>query len=79
MSFAEGFQIVGLLLDIAGVVLVWLFGVLPAFDAQGGEAVVTRTTNDAKHRARYHLILGRFGLCLLIAGFGLQVVGILLD
>ena len=69
----------GLLLDIAGVVLLFFFG-LPA-DVHAGGGTVIQWGGDPEGARRYRRAraLSRLGLLLLVAGFVLQIAGNHLD
>ena len=66
----------GLSLDIAGVVLLFFFG-LPPDIHEGGGMVISWPAgeNQASNAKRYRRAraLSRLGLALLVAGFGLQI------
>jgi len=66
---------VGLVFDIVGALLITLFGLPPAVDRGGVTYLITEGTDQAEARkaTRYER-LGRFGLILLVIGFGLQLV-----
>jgi hypothetical protein len=68
---------VGLVADIAGVVLLYFFG-LPAHISRGGHGSRAADQRDdvEAQQARLYDLLARLGLWLLIAGFALQLAGV---
>lgn len=78
LSLPDVINSLGLALDIAGVVLLYRFG-LPADVHEGGGMQVLWPAGEdqARNARRYRRTrtLSRFGLALLVAGFGLQIVG----
>lgn len=69
----------GLLLDIAGVVLLFFFGLPADVHQGGGTAVLWGGGPENAKRYRRARALSRLGLALLVAGFGLQIAGNYLD
>ncbi len=66
---------VGLILDIAGVVLIYRFGLPIRANASGG-TFIAWGGKDAEGEREYRLarILSPLGLLLLIIGFALQAI-----
>ena len=80
------FACIGLLLDIAGVALIWRYGltrhVSPnSTNALSDEEVVRMLEEEGKLSPEYrnHRFLSRLGLTLLIVGFLLQLIGNCID
>ena len=72
---------IGLVANIVGVVLLYFFG-LPAHIRRGGYGLrdrVVEPRNDVEtQRAKLYDLLARVGIWLLIAGFALQLAGVVL-
>lgn len=64
---------IGLGLDIAGVVLVFIFGLSPHITETGAGFLVWGSDEAEKKKYRRYKRMGRIGLGLLIAGFSLQL------
>lgn len=75
MSLSTCINSLGLLLDIAGVVLIWRFG-LPPEVSRSGMTLLAIEGNDPKEIAKGKRFdfYSRLGLGILIAGFVLQLV-----
>ena len=72
---------VGLVLDIAGVVLLFIYGVpgYPERSSAGAiQIVAEQTDEDEKRRVERAYRRGKCGLALLIAGFAFQLGGVFL-
>ena len=66
---------VGLFFDIAGAILIFIFGLPPKIDAEGQTYLITGEINkEEKARAKKYKIFGNIGLGFLLAGFILQFV-----
>lgn len=69
---------IGLVADIAGVVLIYFFG-LPAHISRGHSSRVLDQRNDVEaQQANLYDLLARLGLWLLIVGFALQLAGVVI-
>ncbi len=70
---------IGLVLDIAGVVLLYFFG-LPAHISRGGHSfrVVDQQNDVEAQQAKLYDLLARVGIWLLIVGFALQLGGVVI-
>jgi hypothetical protein len=70
---------IGLVADIAGVVLLYFFG-LPAHISRGGHRFrVLDQRNDVEaQQAKLYDLLARVGIWLLIVGFALQLAGVVI-
>ncbi len=65
----------GLVLDIAGVVMVWRYGLPEALSREGAQYIITEQTDQAeKAKAARFDLLSKIGLALIIGGFGLQLL-----
>jgi hypothetical protein len=65
----------GLVLDIAGAVLVWRYGLPAAISRTGAIHLILEQRDEAEiAKARRHDTIARRGIGLLIAGFGLQLL-----
>jgi hypothetical protein len=72
---------IGLVLDIIGVVLLFLYG-LPADVTRSGLSPLLlddRPNPEELQKAKHYDRLGYLGLVLLIAGFALQLLGNLIQ
>lgn len=71
--------VIGLSLDIVGVVIVFRHGLPPAVNRSGAQllAVAPPDPEGPKAAAR-HILISKVGLSLIILGFALQIVGALL-
>lgn len=66
----------GLMLDIAGAILLFLFGLPPDFDPLGRTFIVTSDSDDTERtKGDRYRFWGRVGLVLLILGFIGQLAG----
>lgn len=65
---------IGLALDIAGVVLLFVYG-LPHPSVLAGVLDWTSTKEGRKKTDKRVRVLSRLGLALLVTGFALQLVG----
>jgi hypothetical protein len=65
---------IGLILDIAGVVLVWRYGLPESVSREGAQYIITEQTDERERMkaARFDL-LSKIGLGLIIGGFALQL------
>ena len=68
----------GLILDIAGVILLFYFG-LPSKYPQGDLLLVRRVDEAEKQEQIKFNRLSKLGICLLALGFSLQIVGTMFD
>ena len=77
MNYADVVSSIGLILDIAGVVLLFLFG-LPANVRETGGTILLfgggKSTEEAKREHRRYKLVSRIGLVCLIFGFSLQLI-----
>ena len=66
---------IGLISDIAGVILVWKFGIPEVSDRSGRTVlgIAWQSPEEAKQIQRY-LFWSRIGLIAIIAGFGFQLL-----
>jgi hypothetical protein len=65
---------IGLILDIAGALLLWRFGLAPSIDRSGTTHIITEQVDEAEVRKgkRYDRF-GRTGIALLVLGFVFQL------
>ena len=73
MTRANIVNSVGLVLDIAGILLVWLFGLTKLLSVEGELIVADYADGRNKRRIKWHKRLGRLGMGLILLGFGLQL------
>ena len=65
----------GLVLDIAGVCLLFKYGLPERLDREGRSYLMLQTHDDAEIRtARFYDRMSYLALVLIVAGFGLQIV-----
>jgi hypothetical protein len=66
---------IGLVFDIAGVVMVWRYGLPQTLSREGVQYIITEQTDEAeKAKAARFDLLSRIGLILIIGGFALQLL-----
>jgi hypothetical protein len=72
---AHAVNSLGLIFDIAGVIIIWLYGLPPQVDRAGAQHLITEQVDEQEREkaARYDRY-SRYGLALLIAGFVFQLV-----
>lgn len=76
MATSTAINSIGLLLDIAGVIMVWRYGLPEVVSREGAQYVVTGQTDKIeKAKALKFDRLSKVGLCLIISGFALQLIG----
>jgi hypothetical protein len=69
----------GLLLDMAGVLLMFFYGISPLIDAQGHQVITTSTIKESeKRKAKKYNRLSRVVLLLVFLGFSFQFVSYLI-
>lgn len=67
----------GLIVDIVGAVLLFLYGLPAKLDREGHDYIITEAINeDEKRKAAKFDRLGRAGLLLLVFGFLLQLIAL---
>lgn len=75
MSTYNVLAIVGLSLDMIGVILIFLFGISPRYDIEGQTYIVTGGINKKEiKKAKKFKRLSWFGLFLVFSGFLLQLL-----
>lgn len=69
-------NVIGLLFDICGVILLWRFGLPPSVD-RGGTIFLAACNKDEEEETKAHNYdeLSKLALLFLIVGFGLQIAG----
>lgn len=74
-------SILGLFLDIVGVLLLFAFGLPPPAIIIGalGKAILNDTEGIIKNELRLCEISSKTGLFLIVFGFALQIVGLLIQ
>lgn len=66
----------GLMLDIVGVILIFLYGLPEALSREGHQYIITKQKDEKEAlKAKKYDFRARIGLTLLILGFALQLVG----
>lgn len=70
---------IGLVLDIIGVILLFLFGLPSKVKTEEGEPmewdIAEEEEEKRKRRLRFYKIMSHIGLACLIIGFSLQLIG----
>ena len=74
MSLSNCVNSFGLVLDIVGIVLIWLYGIPEPISHRGAQYLTTGLTDEKekKKAERFHA-LSKVGLELIIIGFVLQL------
>lgn len=74
MSLSNCVNSFGLVLDIVGVVLIWLYGIPEPISRRGAQYLTTglRDENEKKKAERFHT-LSKVGIGLIVVGFVLQL------
>lgn len=66
----------GLMLDIVGVILIFLYGLPEPISREGHQCIITEQVDEKEAlKAKKYDFRARIGLTLLILGFALQLVG----
>lgn len=69
-------NVIGLILDIIGVILLWKFGLPENIDRSGTIVLAAEGCDESeKKKASMYDRISQFALLLLIVGFALQIVG----
>lgn len=72
---SHGVNSIGLLLDIAGALLIFFYGIPEPISRHGATYLVTGMTDEAeKRKARRYDLLSRIGLALIVGGFAAQLL-----
>lgn len=66
-------NIIGLCLDILGVVLLFIFGLPAEVNRSGAVGWQIGTTEEGPAKARFYDWMSRFALLALVVGFGFQI------
>ena len=65
---------IGLIIDIIGVILIFLYGISPMLDVKGTVFLVAEQEDEVeKKKAKKFQCISRFGLIMVIVGFFLQL------
>lgn len=66
---------IGLILDIIGVVILFKYG-LPSEVSKDGQVFIAASPHNEEERRKYRKfqLWSKFGLGLLVVGFGLQII-----
>ena len=80
MNYQKFLNIVGLLFNIIGVILIWRYG-LPADINREGHVILVLEGKDEKEKSLAHKydIMSRIGMFLLILGFVCQFIALFFD
>jgi hypothetical protein len=71
---AQAVASTGLVLDMVGAFVIWLYGLPPQIDPQGHIHIICEQIDESERlRAQRYIRLSRCGLLLLILGFALQL------
>jgi hypothetical protein len=75
MSCSDFINSLGLILDLGGVVLIYLFGIAPKLDIEGQTHRITGEIDyEEISKAKKYKNLSHCGLLILFAGFLLQLI-----
>lgn len=66
---------IGLIFDIVGVILIFIFGISPSIDRSGSVSLSLGTDEKEKQKANVYDRYSRAGLILVVVGFTLQLIG----
>lgn len=75
MNAAQAWNIIGIVISLAGVLLLFRYG-MPYRTRTGGDSILTINQSDIKQERRYD-VLGWIGLILVIVGAACQIVATL--
>lgn len=79
MQTSSVLSMTGLILDMAGVLLMFIFGISPMIDTNGHQFITTvRVEENIKKKARKYKKCSRIGLVLVFLGFSFQLWGYLI-
>lgn len=79
MPNAQGAALVGLLLNLVGVILLFRYGMPFRVETKGASSFLLEGTDqDAVQVERHYRRLGELGLLLIVVGSGLQAFAILI-
>ena len=68
-------DIIGLILSLAGAILIFFFGLSPMISESGAVHLITEQVDEGEiKRAKKYKVISRVGLILLIVGFLLQLL-----
>ncbi len=75
MSTSNLINSIGLFLDIVAVWVIWYYGLPEPISRSGAVCLVTEETDEVeKAKAKLYDQMARWGIGLVIVGFGLQLV-----
>lgn len=76
LSLLMVLNLIGLILDIIGVILLWKFGLPEDVSRTGQSRLVTiQSKQEEVNKAKLYDFLSKLALFLLILGFGFQIAG----
>ena len=75
----EALSICGLALDIAGVIVIFFFGLAPAISKRGGVYLTFGVDDEEIRKAKRYDRISKAALVIVVIGFALQAVGEALD
>lgn len=80
MTYASALSIAGLLMNLTGVILLFVFG-MPFRVPTGGHPILLADQADPKdvRAERWYAVLGGLGLALIVLGTAAQIIAIFLS
>jgi len=66
---------IGLMLDVAGVIIIFFFGISSDLNKNGAVGWLVENSEEMSKKAERHNRVSKLGLLLIIVGFTLQIIG----
>lgn len=66
---------IGLILDVIGAVIIFVFGISSGLNKEGASGWILENSNEMKKKAIFYDWISRGGLFLIILGFIFQIIG----